>query len=157
MEDNMSIHHASYLRDDLPPIAVSAHDYERLRQLASASAEKFPRTADFLSRELERAQIVDPLRVLSGLVTMGSEVTFRDDTTGKTRTITLVYPHEADIDSNKVSVLTPIGAALIGLSLSQSIEWQTQSGEWRSLTILAVRQAPPAGRESGAVADAPNP
>lgn len=71
---------------------------------------------------------------------MGADVTFRDDVTGKTRRVTLVYPHEADIDANKISVLTPIGAALIGLSVSQSIEWQTQTGHWRSLTVLDVHQ-----------------
>jgi regulator of nucleoside diphosphate kinase len=153
----MSIYHASLRREDLPPISVSAHDYDRLRQLAEASAAKFPRASDFLARELDRAQIIGPLEMLPGLVMMGSEVTFRDDTIGKTRTITLVYPHEADIDSNRISVLTPIGAALIGLSLSQSIEWQTQSGEWRSLTVLAVRQAPPAGGDSGTVANTARP
>lgn len=153
----MGTHHASYRREDLPPITVSAHDYERLRQLADVSAAKFPRIADFLSRELDRAQIASPLEMLPGLVTMGSEVIFRDDTIGKTRTITLVYPHEADIDCNRISVLTPIGAALIGLSTSQSIEWQTQSGEWRSLTVLAVRPSLRGHGDSGTVADAPRP
>jgi regulator of nucleoside diphosphate kinase len=155
--NDMSIHHASYRRDDLPPISVSAHDYERLRRLADASAGKFPRTADFLSRELDRAQIVGPLELLPGSVMMGSEVTFRDDTAGTTRTVTLVYPEDADIDLNRISVLTPVGAALIGLSVSQSIEWRTHSGEWRSLTVLAVHQAPPSTGDSGTVADAARP
>lgn len=152
----MSIYHASLRREDLPPISVIAGDYDRLRQLADASAAKFPRVADFLSRELDRAQIVGPLHLLPGLVMMGSKVTYRDDSTGKTRTITLVYPHEADIDLSRISVLTPIGVALIGLSVSQSIEWQTQSGEWRSLTVLAVHQPPLAGGD-GTVADAAHP
>jgi regulator of nucleoside diphosphate kinase len=157
MENEMSIHHASYLRDDLPPISVSAHDYDRLRRLADISAGKFPRTADFLSRELDRAQVVSSIELLPGLVTMGAEVTFRDDIAGTIRTVTLVYPEDADIDSSRISVLTPVGAALIGLSVSQSMEWQTQSGEWRSLTVLTVRQAPPAGSDFRAVADAERP
>lgn len=50
----------------------------------------------------------------------------------------LVYPDEADVLEVKISVLTPIGAALIGLSVGQSIEWQTPAGGWRSLTVLQV-------------------
>jgi regulator of nucleoside diphosphate kinase len=69
---------------------------------------------------------------------MGSEVEFRDDTTGKVRRVTLAYPDAADIDAGRISVLTPIGAALIGLSVGQSIEWQTPAGGWRSLTVLGV-------------------
>jgi regulator of nucleoside diphosphate kinase len=54
------------------------------------------------------------------------------------RTVTLVYPDEADLTQGRISVLTPVGAALIGLSVSQSIEWETVSGGRRSLTVLAV-------------------
>jgi regulator of nucleoside diphosphate kinase len=55
------------------------------------------------------------------------------------RRVKLVYPEESTTDSATVSVLTPVGAALIGLSVSQSIEFQTPSGGWRSLTVLKVR------------------
>jgi regulator of nucleoside diphosphate kinase len=72
---------------------------------------------------------------------MGSRVTFRDDVTSQIRAVTLVYPGEADVSLGKISVLTPVGAALIGLSVSQSIEWETQSGGRRSLTVLAVDAA----------------
>jgi regulator of nucleoside diphosphate kinase len=137
---NNNIHQASYKRSELPPIALRAADQERLRNLAEVAADKFPRTADFLAREVERANILDPVTILPGLVVMGSNVTFRDEVSGKIRRVTLVYPNEADIDANKISVLTPIGAALIGLSVSQSIEWQTQTGHWRSLTVLEVDQ-----------------
>lgn len=137
---NSDINRTSYKRAELPPISLNENDLERLRNLADAASDKFPRTAEFLAREVERANILDPLKVLPGLVVMGADVIFRDDVTGKTRRVTLVYPHEADIDANKISVLTPIGAALIGLSVSQSIEWQTQTGHWRSLTVLDVHQ-----------------
>jgi regulator of nucleoside diphosphate kinase len=69
---------------------------------------------------------------------MGSEAEFRDDATGQVRRVTLVYPQEADLEAGKISVLTPIGAALIGLSAGQSIEWHTLRGERRSLTVLRV-------------------
>jgi regulator of nucleoside diphosphate kinase len=69
---------------------------------------------------------------------MQSEVTFRDDVSGQTRTVTLVFPDAADVDSGRISILTPIGAALIGLSAGQTIEFQTPAGGWRSLTVIKV-------------------
>ena len=69
---------------------------------------------------------------------MNSEVAFRDETTGKVRKVTLVYPEDADISEGKVSVLTPIGTALIGLQNGHSITWKTASGEVRQLTVLSV-------------------
>ena len=88
--------------------------------------------------------------LLRGVVTMGSLVEFRDDDTGRTRTVNLVYPDQADLADGRLSVLSPVGAALIGLSVGQSIEWQTPSGGWRSLTVLQVGGA-------GAVANPGNP
>jgi regulator of nucleoside diphosphate kinase len=135
MEDKM----ASYLDPELPPIAITDRDSKRLGQLAQAAYDMFPETADFLAREVERARRLLDVEILSGLVTMGSEVEFRDDLTGQVRKVTLVYPEDADVTAGKISVLTPVGAALIGLSVSQSIEFQTPAGDWRSLTVLGVR------------------
>ena len=110
-------------RQELPPITMSGIDFDRLDRLVTALADRQPDAAAFLSREISRATIVPSTIVPAGLVTMGAKVEYRDETTGQTRTITLVYPHEADVDAGKVSVLTPVGAALIGLSEGQSIEW----------------------------------
>ena len=132
----------SYIRADLPPITLSTAVSERLDRLAAAASTTFPRTADFLAREVARANIVPSAHALLGLVTMGTKVTFKDDTTGQVRTVVLVYPDEADVTEGKISVLTPIGAALIGLSAGQSIEWQTPAGGWRSLTVLGVENGP---------------
>ena len=129
----------SYLSADLPPITVSTTDFERLQRLADAAAATFPRTADFLANEIARAEVVDASRMLPGVVTMDSEVQFRDDSTGQVRRVTLVYPDQADVNEGRISVLTPIGAALIGLSVSQRMEWQTPGGDRRSLTVLSVR------------------
>ncbi len=126
------------LNTGLPPITLSADDFERLNRLANAALDTLPRTAEFLAREVERANVVDSSAMLQGVVRMGSQVEFRDDTTGQARRVTLVYPDEADMDAGRISVLTPIGAALVGLSAGQSIEWQTPSGGWRSLTVLGV-------------------
>ena len=72
---------------------------------------------------------------------MESGVSFRDDATGQTKEVVLVYPKDADIASGRISVTTPIGAALIGLSAGQAISFETPSGDSRSLTVLEVRPA----------------
>jgi regulator of nucleoside diphosphate kinase len=128
----------SYLHPELPPIAITRGDMEKLTRIADSSAGVFAQTAEFLGREIERAQVIEEFESRPGLVKMGSRVTFRDDVTSQVRAVTLVYPGEADVSQGKISVLTPVGAALIGLSVSQSIEWETQSGGRRSLTVLAV-------------------
>lgn len=130
----------SHLQPELPPISLRMCDADRLRNIAEAAAEKYPQTTDFLSREIDRAEILPDARLLPGLVTMDSEVTFRDDISLQERAVTLVYPEAADVDAGKISILTPIGAALIGLSVGQTIEFQTPGGRWRSLTVLKVLQ-----------------
>jgi regulator of nucleoside diphosphate kinase len=130
---------AGYTEPDLPPITLTTTDSDQLSRLVDAAVETFPRTADFLGREINRAQIIDRSEALPGLVMMESEVEFRDDVTGQVRTIKLVYPKDADMSIGRISVLTPVGAALIGLSAGQSIEWQTPTGGRRSLTVLSVR------------------
>ena len=122
----------------LPAITLTRADLERLERLANASIARFPQTAEYLAREIERARINEPNHDGSGFVSMGSQIAFRDDGTRQVRHITLVYPDQADISAGKVSVLTPVGAALIGLSQNQSIEWQSPTGDWRSLTVLSV-------------------
>ncbi len=128
----------SYLEPQLPPIAITRGDWEKLVRIADASAGAFAQTAEFLGREIDRAQVIDEHESRPGLVKMGTRVTFRDDVTDQVRAVTLVYPGEADVSQGRISVLTPIGAALIGLSVTQSIEWDTQNGGRRSLTVLSV-------------------
>jgi regulator of nucleoside diphosphate kinase len=128
----------SHLHPELPPIAMIRADAEKLSRIADSSAGAFAQTADFLAREIDRAQVIEDFERRPGLVTMGARVTFQDDVTGHVRTVKLVYPGEADVSQGSISVLTPIGAALIGLSVSQSIEWDTPSGGRRSLTVLAA-------------------
>ena len=130
----------SHLQPELPPISMRMCDANRLRNIAEAASEKYPQTTDFLAREIERAEILPDARLLPGLVTMDSEVTFRDDISMQERAVTLVYPEAADVDAGRISSLTPIGAALIGLSVGQTIEFQTPGGRWRSLTVLRVQQ-----------------
>jgi regulator of nucleoside diphosphate kinase len=121
-----------------PPIALSVRDFEQLSTLARAAEARMPDVAMQLSEELERAYIVPPGEAADRHVQMGSDVEFRDETTGRVQRIVLVYPDQADISRARVSVLTPIGAALIGLGVGDSIEWNTRTGEVRRLTVLRV-------------------
>lgn len=128
----------SYLRSELPSIAITTQDIDRLTAIADGNATRFPEVAEFLANEIARANVVSMQRVLPGLVRMGSKVTYRDESTGQQRTVVLVYPHEANIDIGRISVITAVGAALIGLSVGQSIEFKTPSGQSRLLTVLEV-------------------
>ena len=127
-------------RTALPPIKIRQADSQRLALLAEAAAETAPATADFLAGEIERATVVPDTAPLAGIVGMESEVIFRDDATGVQKQVKLVYPKSADIGEGRISVLTPIGAALIGLSAGQAISFETPSGELRSLTVMEVRE-----------------
>src|SRR4029453_199046 len=122
----------------LPPITVMEDEARRLNALASSSAMLFPRAAPFLPQERERATVVADYSGLRGGVLLGSQVRYCDDKTGEVRDVVLVYPHEADITLKRVSVLTPVGAALIGLWVGQDIEFQTPGHNKRCVTILGV-------------------
>lgn len=121
-----------------PPITLTPDDYRRLSLLARAAENKMPDVASVLTGELERAHVLADGHP-SQTVRMGSEVRFRDDSTGTVQTATLVYPDSADISQGRISVLTPVGAALVGLRAGSSITWETRSGEIRRLTVLEAR------------------
>lgn len=123
----------------LPPIRMTEHESRRLSSLADSILDLFPGLAQFLAREVDRATLTEE-NDLGGVVRMGSEVTYRDDATGKSRNIVLVYPHEANSELDRISILTPVGAALIGLSTGQRIEFETPGKRNRSVTVLAVSQ-----------------
>lgn len=123
-----------------PRITLSTEDYARLSALAHAARNRMPDLASELAEEIGRADVLANARHLQHVVCMNSEVEFRDDTTGKRQKVTLVYPDEADISKRQVSVLTPVGTALIGLREGHSMTWETPGGETRQLTVLAVRQ-----------------
>jgi regulator of nucleoside diphosphate kinase len=123
-----------------PRVTLTAEDYERLSALAHAARNRMPDLAADLAEEIGRAHVLAKGRHPEHIVRMNSEVEFRDDATGKTQKVTLVYPAEADISQRKVSVLTPVGTALIGLREEDAITWETPSGQVRQLTVLAVRE-----------------
>lgn len=123
-----------------PDVVVTSEDHNRLGNLASNALDRFPDAAQELLVELDRAKVVPADELPSNVIRMGSGVEFQSDD-GTTRKVRLVFPGEADIDAGKVSILTPIGAALIGLEEGQSITWTTRVGTSRELTILAVESA----------------
>lgn len=118
-----------------PAISMTRTDHDRLSRLAESHGN--PDVADALLTELDRARVVNDGRLAADVVRMGSTVRFTSDV-GEDRRVTLVYPAEADIASGKVSILTPIGSALIGLSAGQSIDWTARDGRVHRLTVQSV-------------------
>jgi regulator of nucleoside diphosphate kinase len=133
-----------------PRITLPAKDYQRLSALARAAMNTMPDLARGLVQELDRAHVLAQGRHPAHVVCMGCDVEFRDDTTGRIRNVALVYPEQADISQGKISVLTPVGTALIGLRAGDSITWETWSGEIRRLTVLTVHEPAYGPTEAGA-------
>ncbi|MEJ5021871.1 nucleoside diphosphate kinase regulator [Ochrobactrum vermis] len=120
-----------------PNIVVSEIDYERLMGLATNVSERLEEIAEELMVELDRAKVVPAKRLPQNVIHMGSTVEFRSND-GHERRVTLVYPGEADIAQGKISILTPIGTALIGLAPGQSISWTARDGKQHELNVLSV-------------------
>jgi len=120
---------------EMPAILVGADDQQRLTMLALDALQRVPDVATELLAEMERAEVVNA--VPASVVQMGSRVTFVADD-GRERSVVLVYPGQADIGVGRISILTPIGTALIGLSEGQSITWTTRDGRRRRLTVQRV-------------------
>ncbi len=97
---------------------------------------------DELQTELDRAIVVSSEAVPADVVTMNSRVHYVDETTGERRLVKIVYPAEADAAEGKVSVLAPVGAALLGLSIGQAIEWDFPDGIRRRLRVEDVSYQP---------------
>ncbi len=124
-----------------PPLILSREDRDRLLDLAAASIDRIPDVAQRLLEEADRAAVAPADALPDDVVAMGCFVEFRDESSGELRQVQLVYPAEANISEGRVSVLTLIGAALIGLRVGQSISWPTRRGEERRLTVLRVARA----------------
>ena len=123
-----------------PAIVLTAEDHLLLSRAVEGAGEGLADLASELGRELDRARILAKGRHSGDHVRIGSGVTFRDEASGKESTITLVRPEEADIDAGRISVMTPIGVALIGMASERSIDWTTRSGDVKRLTVLEVRE-----------------
>lgn len=123
-----------------PAINMTHTDHARLSKLAEAPSVQDSPATEYLLSELDRARIVMDDDLSANTVRMGSTLRFTTDL-DEDRTVTLVFPGEADISQNKISILTPIGAALIGLSAGQSIDWTARDGRTHRLTVQSVNSS----------------
>ncbi|KAA3446960.1 nucleoside diphosphate kinase regulator [Mesorhizobium sp. SARCC-RB16n] len=128
--------HATGLRPSAQ-ILISDTDHDRLTGLARTVLDRAPETAEDLLAELDRAVIAEAAAIPAGVVRMGSTITVRGEG-GDVKRITLVYPGDADIAENRISVLTPMGTALVGVSIGQVVCWSGRGGHKLSVTVEAV-------------------
>lgn len=140
-------------------IIVTEKDLGRLSALLRAQSEASGRDQEHLhdlQAELARAIVVDAADVPAGVVTMHSRVRVQDVATGESWTYTLVFPHDANIASGRLSILAPLGTALLGYREGDEIEWRMPGGV-RRLRILEVTHDAPAATHSGATTAASEP
>ncbi len=124
----------------MPLIRMIDSEADALTELTLQNQRDSISFHELLLDEIDRATICDRTDIPPDVVTMGSSVTFLDEKSGAQRTVRLVYPADADIAAGRMSILTPVGAGLIGLSVGQSINWPDRGGIEHRLTIVAVEQ-----------------
>lgn len=126
-------------------IFVTETDLDRLQRLIELhSGGRNAALIEMLEQELARAEVVSAQEIPPDVVTMNSTVVFEDKETGARREVTLCYPQDARSDEGRISVIAPIGSALLGLSVGQSIDWPVPGGRTRTLRIIAVPYQPEA-------------
>jgi len=130
-----------------PTIIINELDAERIDRLLEQPAFASLPIASALNDELDRAQMCAPHDMPANVVTMNSQVKFRDLTTGEVRTRTLVYPAQMTDSSTQLSVMAPVGAALIGLRTGDTIHWELPGGTATHLEVLELIWQPEAAGE----------
>jgi len=128
------------------PIFITENDMNRLRGLVKSSRESLKTDEKYLHLleiELNKAQIVKSTEISSDVITMHSEVHLRDMKTNEETIYRIVYPHQADADKGYVSILAPIGTALLGYSVGDVIEWNVPAGvaKWKVVKIAYQPEA----------------
>lgn len=132
-----------------PEIVINEEDLAHIEALAEGAMQRSPALADRLLEEIDRARIVASGKMPADVVSIGSTVTYRDESNGRNKTVTLVYPEHADIMQQRISIMTPIGVALLGLSEGAAFYWDTRDDHRRILTVIEVTQ--PAANGNGAI------
>jgi regulator of nucleoside diphosphate kinase len=127
--------HAVKTTRSKPTVYVEKTQQAQLQRLADQSSAE---GAALLRNELERALVVDADEAPRRFVKLNSVVEFEELLSGKSRTVTLVEPHDADIDANRISVVTPVGAAVLGLVAGEAFSWTTEDGRPQVLVIRRV-------------------
>ncbi|WFE77222.1 nucleoside diphosphate kinase regulator [Roseinatronobacter sp. S2] len=121
-----------------PKIIIDADDLAHLEALAEGALVRNADLANRLLEELGRAKVLPAAEMPANVVKIGNMVTYRDESSGQERTVMLVYPEDADIAQGKVSIMTPIGVALLGLTEGSSFHWDTRAAQRRTLTVTSV-------------------
>lgn len=124
----------------LPAIHIIDREYDVIADLALRIETAQPALAARLMTELERAEVHDAAGLPEGVIRLNSHVEFVDEGSGAHRSVQLVMPGDADIAAGRVSILTPVGAGLIGMSQGSEILWPDREGHARLLRIVAVSQ-----------------
>ena len=117
---------------------IDADHVGRLESLADAASARLPDVSEPLFAKLATAKILSGRKMPADVITMGTALTFCDDISGREQDVTLVWPELADIGQGAISVLTPIGIALLGLPVGGSVSWMTRMGHKRALTVLRL-------------------
>lgn len=119
-------------------VVIDATLVEQLESLAGAALARLPEVAYPLVHKLIAAKLVSPARLPAEVVTIGNHLRYRDALTGHARLVMLAWPEHADVSQGIMSVLTPVGVALLGLSAGDRICCTTRTGQKRALTVLEV-------------------
>jgi len=125
-----------------PNIMISSFDAERLEMLLESLPQSAFPGRDDLEAELARAEVVDPEKIPPTVVTMNSTVRFRVESSAEEFCLTLVYPRDVDTSGEKISILAPVGSALLGLSQGDEIEWPKPGGGILRVRIVEVTYQP---------------
>jgi len=129
----------------LPQIILTEQDSDRLTRLLEILPKAQREAIGALEDELARAEVVALADVPRDVVTMNSRVVFEDMETGRRSEVLLVYPHDvAGFNGRAISVLAPVGSALLGMRAGQSIEWRVPSGKLKRYLVLEVARQPEA-------------
>lgn len=125
-------------------IMITSNDRRRLENLFTSDLAEAIGSKPYLANlqsEVERSVVVESDKVPDNVITMNSTVRFRDVDTGEVETYTLVFPNQANIAAKKLSILAPIGTAILGYRIGDIVQWQVPNGK-RRLKIEAILYQP---------------
>jgi len=125
-----------------PDIIISELDYSRIENLLQATSGIPANVKMALLTELERADLVAPEQMPANVVTMNSQVKFSVVSTGVTFTLKLVYPKDMDSSGNTISILAPVGSAMLGLKEGEEINWPDGQGGMLQVRIETIEYQP---------------
>jgi len=132
-------------RRSSPPLRITSEDAERLRTLVEKHVTgRFAQAAELLEAELDRATVVPQSEMPANVATMRSRVVVEIVETGRRHSVQLVYPDEANVDEGRISVLAPMGIALLGLTVGDEMEWSMPGGRPSTVRIVSVLYQPEA-------------